>query len=85
MIKNKGIVFSEFSQFLQGLGYQDKSTDSAHVFQHPQEGLLLFRNYRENENVDGRDLMTTRKFLDMRGLLNSTDFDNFLNRLTTSA
>jgi hypothetical protein len=84
----RSIPFAEFRSFLEGLGYQAKRTDEASVFHHSREGLLVFRLYDEQEPVDSRDLLSTRKFLDGRGLLDVTAFaafDAFLQRATTSA
>ena len=85
MRKTQSIPFAEFRSFLEGLGYQAKRTDEAYVFQHSREGLLVFRLYEEQEPVDSRDLLSTRKFLDWRGLLGATAFDAFLQRATTPA
>jgi hypothetical protein len=35
--------------------------------------------------VDQRDLQSTRKFLDLRGLLDATDFDTFVQEAGTPA
>jgi hypothetical protein len=85
MKKSKTISFAEFRHFLQGLGYKEKATDSGQIFHHPKEGLLLFRRYRDDEHVDVRDLMRTRKFFDLRGLLEEADFDTFMQRANTPA
>jgi hypothetical protein len=79
------VAFAEFRDFLHGLGYQARRTDQAWVLNHPQEGLLVFRLYAEQEPVDARDLLGTRKFLDLRGLLDARAFDAFLQRATTPA
>ncbi len=85
MRKRQMIPFAEFRSFLEGLGYQVKRTDEASVFHHTREGLLVFRLYEEQEPVDTRDLLSTRKFLEWRGLLDATAFDAFVQRATTSA
>jgi len=85
MKKSKSIAYAEFRQFLQELGYKEKPTKSSQIFHHPKEGLILFRRYRDNEKVDARDLLSTRKFLDLRGLLNEADFDKFIQRASTPA
>jgi len=85
MTKTKSLPFTEFRQFLRGLGYSEKRTDKAVVFHHGSEDLLVFRHYRDEEPVDLRDLLSTRKFLDLWGLLAATEFDVFLQRTTTSA
>jgi hypothetical protein len=82
MTKTRAIPFTEFRAFLQRLGYAEARTDNAIVFNHPEEGLLVFRLYRDDEAVDARDLFTTRKFLDLRGLLPEAEFDTLLFQAT---
>jgi hypothetical protein len=48
-------------------------------------GRGLDCRYRDDEEVAARDLLSTRKFLDLRGLLEAVDFDAFLQRATTTA
>jgi hypothetical protein len=38
----------------------------------------LFRLYADDEPVDEGDVRSTRRFLDMRGVLAAADFDAFL-------
>ena len=71
--------------FLNGLGFSAKSADAAWIFHHRTEGLLVFRLYGEEETVEERDLRTTRKFLDLRGLLEAKDFDTFVQGASTPA
>jgi hypothetical protein len=85
MTKPRKIPYPEFRDFLQRLGYKEKRTDAANVFQHPEEGLLVFRVYRDEEAVDERDLLTTRKFFDLRGVLDPAAFDSFLLDATMPA
>jgi hypothetical protein len=85
MTKTRRIPFAEFRAFLQGLGYVEKSAANALVFKHPEEGRLLFRPYRDDEAVEMHDLVYTRKFLDLRGVLEANDFDATLLRVDTPA
>jgi len=55
------------------------------VFNHPKEGLVVFRRYADDESVSEGDVRSTRRFLDMRGLYASEDFDGFLEKATTPA
>jgi hypothetical protein len=57
-------------------------TEKAWVFHHPSESLLIFRVYADNDDVAERDLRSTRRFLDMRGLLAADGFDAILHRAT---
>ena len=84
-MKNKSIPFSEFRRFLETVGFQEKKVPKALVFRHPREGLLVFRVYRDDENVDLCDLASTRMFLDYRGVLSEADFDHFVQEAPTSA
>jgi hypothetical protein len=65
-------------RFLNGLGFKDKRAENAWVFHHPTEGLVVVRLYGKDEAVAERDLRSTRRFLDMRGVLEGKDFDAFL-------
>ena len=46
---------------------------------------LVFRLYGEEESLDEGDLRSTRKFLDLRGLLEAKDFDTFVQQASTPA
>ena len=85
MKRNSPIAFGDFNRFLRGLGFQGKPTEKAWVFHHAKEGLLVFRNYGDDEPVDEGDLKSTRKFLDLRGLLEEKDFDAHWQKTTTPA
>jgi hypothetical protein len=85
MVGNKSISFAEFRQVLVGLGFTPTRADRACVLHHPTEGLLVFRVYQDAEAVDERDLVSARKFLDLRGLLNASDFNALVRHATTSA
>jgi len=85
MTRTKSISFGEFRRFLHGVGFTDKRAEAAWVFHHPTEGLLVFRLYGDAEAVDERDMHSTRKFLDWRGLLEAKDFDAFVQEASTPA
>jgi len=85
MIKTRPVPFAEFSSFLQRLGYVEKPYPNGRVFLHPEEGLLAFRYYRDDEAVLPRDLIRTRTFLDLRGVIEAADFDAALLRADTPA
>src|SRR5262245_15142690 len=85
MGKSSSIAFAELEHFLKGLGYKLKRLPNACVFHHAKEGMLIFRLYREAEKVDMADLLSTRYFLDMWGLMESKDFDAFVQRVPTPA
>jgi hypothetical protein len=85
MTKPRKIPYAEFRDFLQRLGYKEKRAEAAQVFQHPEEGLLVFRVYRDEEAVDERDLLSTRNFFELRGVLDPADFNSFLVDATMPA
>ncbi len=86
-MNRKAISFAEFRRFVLGLGvgYKETCTDSARVFHRDGKDMLLFRLYRDDEQVAERDLQSTRSFLDWWGFLEPEDFDAFLERATTTA
>jgi hypothetical protein len=85
MTKMRPVPFAEFRTFLQKLGYVEKQVPKGRVFEHPEEGLLLFRYYRDDEPVFPRDLLSTRTFFDLRGVIEAGDFDATLLRADTPA
>ena len=85
MTRIKALTFAELRRFLNGLGFADKRAETAWIFHHRTEGLLVFRRYGDDEAVDEGDLRSTRLFLDLRGLLEAKDFDAFLQRAGTPA
>jgi hypothetical protein len=85
MTKSRPVPFAEFRSFLQKLGYVEKRVPKGRVFEHPEEGLLLFRYYRDDEPVFPRDLIRTRKFFDLRGVIEAGEFDTTLLRADTLA
>jgi hypothetical protein len=86
-MNTKGIQYAELRRFLLGLGlgYKEATTDSARVFHRKGKDMVLFRLYRDDEEVSERDLFYARRYLDWSGLLDAEIFDAFLNRATTSA
>jgi hypothetical protein len=85
MKKKRPIRYAEFRAFLQTLGYAEKHVPDARVLKHPEEGLLIFRYYRDDEPVLARDLQSTRTFLDLRGVIEADDYDAQLLRANTPA
>lgn len=85
MTRTRAVSFAEFRRFLNDLGFAEKRAEAAWVFHHRTEGLLVFRLYGEEEPVGEGDLRSTRKFLDLRGLLAAQEFDRFVERASTPA
>jgi hypothetical protein len=80
MTKTRPIPFAEFRTFLEQLGFMEKRVPKGRVLYNPEEGMLLFRFYRDDEPVHPRDLMRTRSFLDLRGVIEAEDYDTRLLR-----
>jgi len=85
MTRTKSISFAEVRRLLNKLGFAERRTDAAWVFHHPTEGLLVFRLYGSEDTVEEGDLRSTRKFLDLRGLLEAETFDKFVQEANTPA
>jgi hypothetical protein len=85
MTRARSIPFSELRRFLNGLGFTAKRAEAAWVFRHQTEGLIVLRLYGEDEAVDAADLRSTRKFLDLRGLLDGQSFDAFVQQANAPA
>jgi hypothetical protein len=85
MTKMRPIPFSEFRAFLRKLGYVGKRVPKGRVLEHLEEGLLLFRYYRDDEPVFPRDVLSTSTFLDLRGVMEADEFDETLLRANKPA
>jgi hypothetical protein len=85
MTPMRPVPFAEFRAFLERLGYAEKRVPKGRVFEHPTEGLLLFRFYRDQDTVHPRDLLSTRSFLDLRGVIRAEEYDAQLLRANTPA
>lgn len=82
MKRDRSVSFAELRRLLRDLGFAEKRAEAACIFHHAKEGLVVFRRYREADSVSEGDLVSTRKFLDLRGLLDSEDFDALLQTTT---
>jgi hypothetical protein len=85
MTKTRPIRFAEFRALIERVGFVEKRVPKGRVFKHPEQGLLLFRDYGDEETVEQHDLVYTRKFLDLRGVLAADEFDAALLRASTPA
>lgn len=85
MKRNRQIPFSELRRLLTKLGFVETAAKGALVFRHPKEGLIVFRRYADDDPVREGDVVSTRKFLDMRGVYAEEDFDGFLEKTTMPA
>jgi hypothetical protein len=78
-------LLREFTRFRARLGFSPARAEAAWGFQHPREGLLVFRLYGTEDPVEARGLRGTRESLDLRGLLGAEDFDTFVYRASAPA
>ena len=85
MTKTEQITYAELRSILKRLGFSEKRDTQAWILHHPSEGLLVYRLYNETEAVDEGDLRGTRKFLDLRGLLDAKEFDRFVRQASAPA
>ena len=85
MTKGRPIPFAEFRDLLTRLGYVEKRVPKGRVLEHAAEGLLLFRFYRDDEPVAPIDVLSTRRFLDLRGVIEADEFDEALLRANKPA
>ncbi len=85
MKRTKTVPFDEFRSFLKGLGFAPKRVPKAWVFKHRKEGLLVYRLYGDDQDVDPGDLAYTRLFLDYRGVMEGEVFDAYLEQARTPA
>jgi hypothetical protein len=81
----KAISFDELRRILQSLDYREKCTDDAHLFHRNKTDLLIFRRYADQEPMDLSDLISTRRFLDMWGLMSASKFDGLVEQTPQSA
>ncbi len=71
------ISFAELRQFLERLGFTETVHPTHVVFEHlASDSLLVFRRYRARDAVSPANLVTVRKLLDERGLVEADEFDN---------
>jgi hypothetical protein len=78
MGKTSGVAMSQLRALLTELGFREYRAPNALVFKHPKEGLVVFRLYQPDDPVREGDVRSTRMFLDYRGLLEASDFDERL-------
>ncbi|MCI0462256.1 MAG: hypothetical protein L0Z62_35330 [Gemmataceae bacterium] len=83
MIAKSTISFAAFRQFLLDLGFKVSRRGKFWFFEHPpSETTYLFRPYRAREKVTLVDINSTRRHLDLRGVLDEQAFDNLLKKVT---
>jgi predicted RNA binding protein YcfA (HicA-like mRNA interferase family) len=81
---NRHISFGVLRQFLIDLGFvETRWRDSQVVFEHPPSGtMFVFPLFRPQDQVPDYHLISVRKQLDERGVLERTEFEGFLHKVT---
>lgn len=83
MIAKSTVHFDELRQLLLDLGFTVSKRGKFWFFEHPaSETTFLFRPYRVRERVTLRDVNSTRRHLDWRGVLEEQAFDDLLKKAT---
>lgn len=83
MIARSAVTFAELRQLLCDLGFTVAKSGKFWSFEHaPSDTSYLFRPYRAGEKISLIDLQSTRRHLDMRGLLDEQAFDDQLKKAT---
>jgi hypothetical protein len=80
-MRKQGIVFDELREFLLELGFCETAEKTRLRFTHPAVGtVLLFRPHAPKELVSDRDMLVVRRQLVDNGLIESSAFDQFLQK-----
>jgi len=83
MIAKSTIAFAELRHSLLDLGFTVSKRGKFWFFEHaPSETTFLFRPYRAREKVTLVDIQSTRRHLDLRGVLDEQAFDSQLKKAT---
>jgi hypothetical protein len=81
-MKNNQVPFDRLRKILRDLGFTETAIAGPYLyFEHPpSDTILVYHNYRPTEEVSWADEVKTRKFLDLKGLLEADDFDALLHK-----
>ena len=81
------ITFGQIHRLLGELGFVQVPTTKPNVFfEHkPSDTQFFFRAHRASEPVDAMTLSVVRKFLDEKGLLDRTEFEDALHQANGAA
>jgi hypothetical protein len=77
---DKPVTYVSLQKLLHQLGFTETVVPGSYVvYNHPEPNtLLMYRDYRATDLVSWADLTSTRRFLDLRGLLAEDAFDRLL-------
>jgi hypothetical protein len=81
-MKNDQIPFKRLRKVLLDLGFVETAIAGPYWhFQHSPSGtVLVYRQYQAGDGVSWHDLVTTRRQLDERGLLEGDEFEALLHK-----
>jgi hypothetical protein len=80
-MRKQGIIFDELRELLLELGFCEQSEKTRLRFTHPTAGTVLrFRSHAPKEIVSARDMLVVRRQLVDNGLIESSAFDQFLQK-----
>lgn len=85
MTKVSEIRFADMRRLLKSLGYKEKFVDKAHAFVRSKKDMLIFRRYDDQDALRSGDVMSTRQYLDLKGVLEGAEFDSFFETVNKSA
>jgi predicted RNA binding protein YcfA (HicA-like mRNA interferase family) len=73
----KQVNYSDIVALLDELGFQDESVEGSHqAFHHlPSDTLILLGPSAPNDRVRKEDLVSVRRHLDFKGLMEAAAFD----------
>ena len=79
-MSDKPVTYASLQKLLHQLGFKETVVPGSYVvYNHPKPNtLLMYRDYRPTDLVSWADMTATRRFLDLRGLLDEEAFDRLL-------
>jgi hypothetical protein len=72
-------------RLLKSLGYKERLVDKAHGFVRSKKDMLIFRRYADQDAMRAGDVSSAREYLDLKGVLEQTEFDSFFESANRSA
>ncbi len=72
-------------RLLKKLGYKEKLAGLAHAFVRTKKDMVIFRRYADGDALRSGDVMSTRQYLDLKGVLEEAEFDSFSDSVNKSA
>jgi hypothetical protein len=84
-MRNPRISFAQLRQLLLDLGFTETVAPKSHVFfaHEPSGAEMALPIYRSNRIVLPHHLLSVRRMLDAKGLMDANDFDDFVAALST--